>query len=374
MPINPRALDALKAAATHAHSDAVVVLHQGEPVADWHFDKECRPIELMSVTKSIVSLGVGRLLALGAIASLDQPVRVFYPEWNQGRKRQITIRHLLTHTSGLQNVPNTNVEIYPSVDAVRLALAAELTEDPGSTFRYNNKATNLLVGIIGAAYGERMDQFFVKELFRPLGIAQYRWYYDHSGTPHAMSGLALQATDLARLGQFVLNRGVWNDQPLVSAAYLDDMLAPSQPYNSLYGLLWWRLPRAPRYTLDDDRLRELEATATVAPSDLAKLRPLAGATFPSRDDRDAALDAAFGPHWRDTLSSRFQGLTIARLFRCEYDAIAAYYGEGDLGQTLMIVPDQGIVAVRQKRGGPAYDPATDAFDNFKELVLRLTDG
>jgi CubicO group peptidase (beta-lactamase class C family) len=369
-PIAEGKLGELRAAAERTHSDAVVITRDGETVAEWYFGEDPRPIELMSVVKSVVSLGVGHLLMGGRIDSLDQPVHAFYPEWKQGRKRQITIRHLLTHTSGLQNVPNTTVEIYPSPDAVRLALAAEVWEEPGSAFRYNNKAVNLLSGIIEEASGQRMDRFFEEAFFGPMGIEEYAWGYDPSGRPYAMAGLALHARDLAKFGQLVLDGGTWEGERLVSEAYVEEMLAQGQPHSPLHGLLWWRLPRGTRFTLDETRLAEL-AAAGVAPADLATLQPLAGRTFTTRDDVHAAFEEVWGPRWREVHAERFQSFGVNPVFRVEHDDIAAYYGDGYLGQTLLVVPEHGLVAVRQVRGGRDYNAETDGFEEFKELALEL---
>lgn len=94
-------------------------------------------------------------MTLGKLTSIDEPVHAFFPEWRQGRKRDITVRMLMEHTSGLQNVPMTTLEIYPSPDFVQLALCAELDAEPGTTFAYNNKAVNLLAGIVERADDER---------------------------------------------------------------------------------------------------------------------------------------------------------------------------------------------------------------------------
>lgn len=363
------ALAELRAGAERSHSDAVFILRDGEPIAEWYFGEERRPIELMSVLKSVVSLGVGRLVTQGRIDSLDQPVHAFYPEWEHGPKRAITVRHLLSHTSGLQNVPNAGVEIYPSPDAVQLALDAELAEEPGSAFRYNNKAVNLLSGIIEQASGRRMDRFFEEEFFAPMGIEQYRWHHDPSGRPYAMAGLSLHARDLAKFGQLVLDDGVWEGQRLVSEDYLDAMLAQSQPHLPLHGLLWWRLPSETRFILDEARMAEL-AAAGVAPSDLARLQPLVGRTYTARTDVFTAYEEVFGPGWQDVIAERFQRPGVSTVFRIEYDDVVGYYGDGYLGQTLMIVPEQKIVAIRQVANGPGYDHETDGFEDFKDLVLR----
>lgn len=298
LSINEKALEELQVAAEQAGSDAVVILQKDELIAEWYFGQEKRPIEIMSVLKSIVSLGIGRLLTEGKIDSLDQPVYTFYPQWKQGQKQGITIRHLLNHTSGLQNVPNAGAEIYPSPNAIKLALAAELDSSPGSKFSYNNKAVNLLAGIIKKASGQRMDQFFASEFFNPMGIEQYQWYYDTSGNPHAMAGLRLLAEDLAKFGELIITKGVWEGQRLISKEYIETMLDQGQPYDSRFGLLWWRL-------LDKN------------------------------------------------------------------NNVTAYYGDGYLGQTLMVIPEHGIVAVRQVAQSNKYNPETDGFSEFKRMVLQL---
>jgi len=298
--ISKEVLKQLHVAAEQAGSDAIVILRNDAIIAEWYFGQKERPIEIMSILKSIVSLGLGHLLTEGMIASLDEPVYTFYPEWKQGRKQEITIRHLLNHTSGLQNVANAGAEIYPSPNAIRLALAAELESDPGSKFSYNNKAVNLLAGIIKKASGQRMDLFFTSQFFSPMGIDQYQWYFDESGNPHAMAGLRLLARDLAKFGQLIVNKGIWEEQNLVSKEYLETMLAQGQPYNSRFGLLWWRL-------LDKN------------------------------------------------------------------NNISAYYGDGYLGQTLMVIPRHGIVAVRQVAQSNKYNSETDGFREFKRIVLQLVE-
>jgi CubicO group peptidase (beta-lactamase class C family) len=185
----------------------VVVTHQGELVGTWRFGKPKQIIETMSVTKSIVNLAVGRLVTKGLLSSIDEPVCTFYPEWKQGRKKNITIRHIMNHTSGLQNVPDAMEEVYPSPDLVQLALCAEVVHDPGTQSSYNNKAVNLLAGIVRKICGQRLDMFMKEEVFAPLGIEEFYWMDDHADNPHVMAGLGLFPEDLANLGQLVLNRG-----------------------------------------------------------------------------------------------------------------------------------------------------------------------
>lgn len=366
----PSALDALHAAAEESGSNAVLVLHRGDTLAEWYFGNERRPIEVMSVLKSIVALGIGRLVTTGAIESLDQPVSTWYPEWRQGRKRDITLRHLLNHTSGLQNVPNAGAEIYPAPDAIQLALAAELTDEPGTVFRYNNKATNLLAGIIQKASGLRMDAFFAEEFFRPMAIEEYKWHFDASGNPHAMAGLQLHARDLAKFGLLVLDHGTYQDERLIDPAFIDEMLAQSQPYYPRYGLLWWRLPATTQYVLDEEQL-ETMIGVRLSTDQAARLRPLIGRVFAERQTADAAIAALLGDDWRSSIIPDDPDSGTTDLIRREDSEFHAFYADGYLGQTLMVVPERGIVAVRQIANSDTYDSDTDLFLAFKELLLQL---
>jgi len=165
------ALEALLKRSEATHSDAMVIWQDGREIGHYYKGgKAPGPIDLMSVTKSVVALGVAQLVAEGKIKSFDQPVADFYPEWRQGRKKNITIRMLMNHASGMQNVMNATVEIYPAPDAIQLALSAEIVGTPGTDPNYNNKAVNLLAGIIEKASGKPMDVFFRDGLFKSMDI------------------------------------------------------------------------------------------------------------------------------------------------------------------------------------------------------------
>jgi CubicO group peptidase (beta-lactamase class C family) len=252
LPPAEAALQRLVDGARQSHSDTLLVTRGGREIA--RLGNVDAPIELMSATKSVVALGIGQLVGDGRIESLDQPVSDFYPEWKQGRKRDITVRMLLDHTSGLQNVPRAPVEIYPAPDVVQLALAAELDSAPGEAFSYNNKAVNLLSGIVVKASGQPMDEFFRDGLFATLGITPGPWEKDAAGNPHAMSGLPLSARDAAKIGQLVLDRGRVGGQQPVPAAFIDAMLAPGARTGEA-GLLWWRRVAWERLTPQSGRLR-----------------------------------------------------------------------------------------------------------------------
>jgi len=372
--VNREALDRLLDRARQSNSDAVVIMKDGALVGEWHFGKAEGPIETMSATKSIVNLAVGKLIDSGKIRSLDQPIHEFFPEWRQGRKRRITVRHLLNHTSGLQNERSTMLEIYPSPDFVELALAAELDSDPGSAFSYNNKAVNLIAGLVKAASGTRLDDYLRSQIFAPLGIRDFSWDTDRAGNPHAMSGLSMRAIDLAKVGQMLLDDGVYQGKRIISSAWIAESMQPSQPLQPNCGLLWWLLLSEFRVVLADDDLIARWQKGGASAAFLERVRPLAGQVFTDRAALSAARQRAFPGEAGTELwvaNTVRKGLPDGRRLP---SPVVGYYAEGYLGQHLVVLPRQRLVAVRQMRSpnDPTIDEQQlDAFAEFPEMVQQL---
>jgi len=364
-------LDALVAAARESHSSALVVMHRGRVVREEYFGQPREPIEAMSVTKSVLNLAIGRLLHEGRIDSLDTPLHTWFPEWKQGRKQQITLRHVMNHSTGLQNVRNTGVEIYPSPDFVQLALAAELDSAPGEAYAYNNKALNLVPEIVRRATGERLDAWLRAGLFKQLGITDFDWTLDAAGHPHGMSGLQIQPRDLARLGQLMLQDGRWNGRALLPADWVEVSTRRHPPAPAGSGLLWFVTPRSTRHTIDAAQLDALIAGGADADY-LSRLRPHHG-TYEG-EAWTALLARVYGQDHRPATLAAIKpatdaGLTLARR---EAVGVKGYAGRGYLGQYLVVHPEHELVAVRMIR----YDrhdreSAGDDFGRFEPMVFAL---
>lgn len=365
--VDAKALEALLARARATSTDAVVVLRDGKLVGEWTFGKPRSAIPTMSVTKSVVSLAVGRLVETGRLKSLDEPVATFYPEWRQGRKRAVTVRHLLNHTSGLQAERTTKNEIDPSPDHVQLALAAELTSDPGAAFFYNNKAVALLSGIVGKASGKPLDRLVAEEIFAPLGITDFSWWHDAAGTPAVSAGLSLHALDLAKIGQMLLDGGTWKGRPVVSKDWIAQSTSPGQPFTPSCGLLWWLDYPAFKLTIDD-RCVDAWRQAGLEADFLAKVLPMKGRLF-TRQEFFAELEARLGgkagvERWHDHTWRR--GLPDG--VQVPDGPLSAFRADGWLGQVLLVVPKARLVAVRQMRA-PDWEKTDESkLDAMKDFV------
>ena len=364
--IDPVALQTLVAESERARSSALVVVHDGKLVGRWYFGGGPHRIEAMSASKSIVALAVAAALDDGRIPSLDTPVSTWFPEWKQGRKQKITLRMLLNHTSGLQ-ADRTTEEIYASPDFVQLALAAELEDEPGKRFFYNNKAVNLLPEIVARATGRPFDTYVRERLLARLGIEDVRFMTDGAGHVHGMAGFQVQPLDLAKIGQMFLDGGTWKGKPVLARSWIEELSRPGQSLDPGCGLLWWI-----HYGTDETVLEPASVKAAskhgLPAAIAAKLQPLEGKSMPTREFR-RKLRALLAGAERTTLSKALAdaGVDQKRTIRDPF----AFAAEGSFGQYLLVLPKARLVAVRMIDAGQAKGGSSTDFDDFATLVRAL---
>jgi CubicO group peptidase (beta-lactamase class C family) len=150
-------------------------------------------------------------------------------------------------TVSYNNPSNIERQVDRAADPYRFVLARPLAVAPGTMWNYNSGGVELLGDILKKVSGWPLDQFAKQALFEPLGIKDWEWQRSENGTLGAAWGLWLRPRDLAKIGQLVLNRGKWDGQQIVSAAWIATMTAPHSPPawlfaggESGYGFLWWR--------------------------------------------------------------------------------------------------------------------------------------
>lgn len=181
--------------------------------------------DIRSVNKSVVSAAIMIAVGHGKIKNLDQRVLGYFPEYGRydtGMKKDITIKHLLNMSAGLEwmegsysDTSNSERRMNLSPDALDYILSRNMVAVPGTTFNYNGGCTELLVAIIKKVSGREIDQFTDKYLFKPLGIKHYSWVRKTDGTPSGASGLRLRSRDMAKFGLVYLNNGKWKDKQII---------------------------------------------------------------------------------------------------------------------------------------------------------------
>ena len=181
----------------------------------------------------------------------------FFPEYADLRtpeKDRITLRHLLSMTSGLDwperavsinNPANIVRQARIAPDPYRAVLERSVGAPPGTAWNYNSGGVWLLGRILKKVSGLPLDRFAKEALFEPLGIKDLAWERLPNGDPNASGGLQLRPRDLAKLGQLVLDDGVWQGRQIVSVGWIKEMTTRHSPdgmwfgFARGYGYLWW---------------------------------------------------------------------------------------------------------------------------------------
>jgi CubicO group peptidase (beta-lactamase class C family) len=365
--INKTILDSIVESCEKTNSNALVIYQSDELVYENYFDKPRVKIEAMSATKSIVSLAIGILLDKKYIDSIDQPVCTIYPEWKQGNKQSITIRHLLEHTSGIQNVRNAGIEVEVAPDIVQLALCAELEDMPGERFAYNNKACNLLAGIVETTSGLKLDQFLVKYLFSEMGITDVDWRTDEVGNPYAMAGLLIHPDDLAKIGLMVLHDGQWNGKQLISKDWMQKMQTPTRNNNN-YGLQWWLTYETQYISFGDDFYRAIKELTDEETFILAQRMK---GEYENMNVVREKVRSLYTKEELAVINGLMSGISTD-LWQKGKGSIVSYCAEGYLGQHLIVVPEKDLVVVRMITAENYREvPNNSSMGNLKDLVDQL---
>jgi CubicO group peptidase (beta-lactamase class C family) len=194
--------------------------------------------ESWSLAKSVTSMVFGRAMTLGLI-SPDDVVGSLVPEAD-GPHGQITMRDLLTMTSGLRWNGLRDYNIFTMPDRVRDALTLDVVRPHGTYFEYAQSAVTLLGEAVERATGEDFERFAQRELMDRLGIRDENWHWvrDRAGNVAAFMGVNMRPDDFGRLGELMRRDGMWRGKRLLSRRYLGEALAPSAT-NGCYGWLIW---------------------------------------------------------------------------------------------------------------------------------------
>lgn len=181
--------------------------------------------DVRSVTKTVTSLLVGAAIDTGCVASVDQPIGELLGAQapSDPAKAAIEVRDLLSMTSGFDWAESGAFgynEWITAANQVEYVLARALVAERGTTFNYNSGALHLLSAILTHACAPTAA-FAEQHLFGPLGIVSPPWETDQQGLINGASGLSLTTSQLADLGQLLLDHGQRGGAPVVSAAYVD---------------------------------------------------------------------------------------------------------------------------------------------------------
>lgn len=204
---------------------AITVLCDGAVIAEANVKPYDRRIPHLthSMCKSITGLAIGFLREEGLV-DLDTPVHRYFsssqlPSRLSGKMKAVTVRHLLTMTSG---VSFAEAGAVTESDWVRAFFSSDVKFDPGSRFSYNSMNTYILSAMLRNLTGMGLCEYLTPRLFEPLGIRDVFWEKCPLGTEKGGWGLYIAQEDLAKIGMLFLDRGMFGGRRLISAAWIDE--------------------------------------------------------------------------------------------------------------------------------------------------------
>ncbi|MBW2397076.1 MAG: serine hydrolase [Deltaproteobacteria bacterium] len=227
------------------YTDSFLVTREGAIVSEQHFNGMATDSHhlMNSMTKSFVGALTGIVVEDGSL-DLDRPVAAYAPELEKTAFSATTTRHLLDMTAAVQYGedyadPNADFWIEAAVVGWRPALVnsdsakslfdyvsslQEKEQLDGEKFHYRTVLTNVLGMVLERATGRGLDELIQTEIWSKLGADEdASIVVDPTGFPYVGAGMSACPRDLARFGQMIAQRGHFNGQQIVPAAWIDDI-------------------------------------------------------------------------------------------------------------------------------------------------------
>lgn len=231
---------------------SLLIQQHGELLSEQYFNgmsKE-QTANIKSASKSVISLLTGIAIDQGFIKNVNQTIRPYFKEYFTANpnsiKENITIKDLLTMRTGLETTSFHNYGRWVISDNwVEFQLDQPMIKEPGGDMIYSTGTSHLLSAILAKATGISTKAFAEKYLFGPMNIQIGGWDRDPQGYYMGGNNLALAPSDMLKIGQMVLNGGVYQGERIISADWLEQSFrtythSNYNPYD--YGYMWWKKP------------------------------------------------------------------------------------------------------------------------------------
>lgn len=210
--------------------------------------------DLRSVTKSMIALLTGIAIEQ-KLFSLDDPVQKHLVELQNSknpdpRKAQITIRHLLTMSSGLdcndwdKSSKGQEDRIYKKKNWIQALADLPMINDPGNQSFYCTGGVMMLATILERRSGMTLPQFAKKHLLTPLGIDNYSWgHTNKKEVINAGKRLYMLPRDMAKIGLMIMQDGLWNSEQIIPQTWIEELHETKTRITNLnYSFWWWQIP------------------------------------------------------------------------------------------------------------------------------------
>lgn len=237
-PVNDPQLEAIATRAANAGATCLVARRDGRLVGEWYWQgRDATTASIGFSTMKAVSATLIGIAQRKGLLSLDQPAADFITEWQGTPSSSVTIRQLLSMTSGREVRPGDQLALAINPDPTTYAVNLGQSSPPGTVWRNSDSAVQTLARVLTRATGHPVRSFAQQELLRPLGMDSTTLRPDASGGVNMAFIYLTTCRDLSALVQLYVNGGIWNDQKILSQEFLQQALRPSSRLMPGYGFL-----------------------------------------------------------------------------------------------------------------------------------------
>ncbi|MFV8347978.1 serine hydrolase domain-containing protein [Flavobacterium sp. ZB4P13] len=240
---------------TFKNITSIVVIKEGKLLIEEYFNDVNRNTlhDTRSVGKSFASTILGIAIKEGYLKSETQTLKEFYDlksfQNYSTSKDSITLKSLLTMSSNFEGSDMNSESIgneenmYPTKNWVdfTLNLPIDKTKVVDKQWDYFTAGCIVIGDIIHKSVPNGLEKYADKNLFKPLGITNYRWEFTPQKVANTAGGIRLRSLDFAKFGQLYKNKGAWNGKQILSQEWIAKSLSHQMTIseNEYYGYLFW---------------------------------------------------------------------------------------------------------------------------------------
>lgn len=230
--------------------EGVLIVRNGKLVLEEYFwgQSADNPHMISSCTKSLTAMITGAAWDRGLV-DLDRPAAAYFPDYPDSlwvrENYPVTLRHVLSMDSGTawedsSSAGRPSKMLEATTDIADYMLNKPRVVAPGTRYNYDNGLPSLQGRLIENAVKAPFADFADRTLLRPLGITNYSWMPTRDrGRPLAAGGVYMRPIDAAKLGQVMLDGGMWRGKRLLSEAWVaQSTVQQTAPGDYPYGFYW----------------------------------------------------------------------------------------------------------------------------------------
>ncbi len=242
------------AANPNINTRGIIIIRYGYIVGEAYFQGYSSNTRFpsYSIAKSFLSSLFGIAINQNLVESVDEKVSKYLVEWTnpavEEEKQRMTIRHLLTMSSGLEwneddyynDQSQNDVFIMAETGGfLQYVLAKPSINEPGTQWYYSSGDSMLLSGILERAVNMTAYEFAQEHLLRPIGAVGITWDSDPAGHTIGGWGVSAAVREYAKFGYLYLRNGEWAGQQIVPRQWVEDSTRPARDDVTWYGYQWW---------------------------------------------------------------------------------------------------------------------------------------